>query len=109
MNSKLIAISVSFLFLLSSCANQDLVPPMPETALTAIAQDATGQLASLYPPAQTHLVLESGGRNLFGDKLKSQLRQSGYALHEMTDKSQGQPHDKRFAYILDALNAEHRR
>lgn len=104
MNSKLIAKSVSFLFLLSSCAHQTLVPPMPETALTAIAQDATGQLASVYPPAQTYLVLESDGRNLFDDKFKSLLRQRGYALHEMTDKSQGQPQGKHFAYILDAFN-----
>jgi Conjugal transfer protein TrbH len=104
MNSILIAKSVSFLFLLSSCANQALVPPMPETALTSIAQDATGQLASLYPPAQTHLVLESGGRNLFDDKFKSLLRQSGYALYEMTDKSQGQSQGKHFAYFLDTLN-----
>ena len=104
MNSKLIAKSVSFLLLLSSCANQALVPPMPETALISIAQDATGQLVSLYPPAQTHLVLESDGRNVFGDKFENQLRQSGYALYEMTDKSQGQPQGKSFAYILDALN-----
>ncbi len=73
-------------------------------ALTSIAKDATVQLANLYPPAQTHLVLESsGGRQVFEDKFKSQLRQSGYALHETTDKSQGQPHGKQLAYILDAM------
>lgn len=104
MNSASIAIRVGFLFLLSSCANQALVPPMPETALISIAQDATGQLVSLYPPAKTHLVLEQSGRNLFDGKFKSLLRQRGYALYEMTDKSQGQPQGKRFAYILDALN-----
>jgi Conjugal transfer protein TrbH len=88
---------------LSSCAQPAMMPPMPETALLSIAKDATGQLASLYPPAQTHLVLETGGRQVFDDKFKSQLRQSGYALHETTDKTQGQPQGKRFAYILDAL------
>ncbi len=104
MKSVLIAISVGFLFLLSSCAHQALVPLMPETALTTIAHDATGQLASLYPPARTHFVLESFGKSLFDDKFKSQLRQSGYALYETSDQSQGQPHGKHFAYILDALN-----
>jgi hypothetical protein len=104
---KLIVMTASVLLplFLSSCADQPLAPPMPEAALISIAKNSTGQLASLFPPAHTHLVLESsGGRHVFDDKFKSQLRQSGYALHEINDKSQGQPEGKHFTYILDALN-----
>ena len=105
---KLIVMSASVLlpFFLSSCADQALVPPMPETALTTIAHDATGQLTRLYPPAQTHFVLESSGKSMFDAKLKNQLRQSGYALHETEEDSNAHLNSggKQLSYVLDALN-----
>jgi hypothetical protein len=106
MKPNLITASVLLSLFLSSCANQSLVPPMPETALTTIAQDATGQLASLYPPAQTHFVLELSGKSLFDAKFRNQLRQSGYALHETEEDSNAHLNSggKQLSYVLDALN-----
>lgn len=96
---------VSFLFLLSACANQNSVPPLPEKAYQSIAEDATQQLVRLYPPAQTHFVLAAHDQTLFDRQFKTLLRNKGYAIHEtqeITDnlKTKG----KRFAYILDALS-----
>ena len=92
------------LLLLPGCASRAPMPPLPEAALTTIAHDATGQLASLYPPAQTHLELKTAGETSFDGKLKSQLRQRGYALHENGEAtSQAKPGGKQLSYVLDAL------
>jgi Conjugal transfer protein TrbH len=93
-----------FVLWLSGCAQQAMMPPLPETAVNTIAKDATGQLTSLYPPAQTHFVVEQGGSDLFGNQFKSELRNCGYALHETqkgatTNKSGSKP----LSYILDAM------
>lgn len=103
MRPALITASALYLLLLSACANQSLVPPLPETAFTTIAKDATGQLATLYPPAQTHFVLESGEGNVFDKRFKSQLRNTGYALHETEDAANHKSGGKQLSYILDAL------
>lgn len=97
--------SVSFLYLLSACANQNLAPPLPEKGYQSIAEDATQQLVRLYPPAQTHFVLELQNRTGFDRQFKTLLRNKGYAIHEtqeITDKQNIK--GKRFAYILDALS-----
>lgn len=99
----LMAISLLVLWL-SGCARQAILPPLPETAINSIAKDAIGQLTSLYPPAQTHFVLEPGGRDLLGNQLKSELRHCGYALHENQESATANiPGGKKLSYILDAL------
>lgn len=89
---------------LSGCAQQALMPALPETAVNTIAKDAIGQLASLYPPAQTDFFLEPGGRDLFGNRFRRELRKSGYAVHETQgDAATNKSGSKPLSYILDAM------
>lgn len=104
MKPDLITANGLVLLFLSACAHQPLTPSLPETAFTTIAKDATGQLASLYPPAQTHFVLELDEGNVFDKRFKSQLRISGYALYETQDDAAAlKPGGKKLSYLLDAL------
>ena len=105
MKSVLIAKGVGILFLLSACADQTLVPPLSESAFTTIAKDASEQLATLYPPALTHLVLKADAGTLFDNRFKSQLRHCGYALDEIKEDAAAIPKSggKQLSYVLDAL------
>ena len=105
MKPVLIMVVSLFFVLLSGCAQQAVMPPLPETALTTIAKDASGQLVTLYLPAQTHLLLKSDEGNIFGKRFKSQLRNSGYALHEFEENTIAVPKSggKPLTYVLDAL------
>ena len=47
-----------------------------------LAGDAVLQLATLYPPAKTHLMLGQATSDVFGVSLVKQLRDSGYAVEE---------------------------
>lgn len=97
--------SVSFLFLLSACANQNFVPPLSEKAYQSIAEDSAQQLVTLYPPAQTHFILAGQDKTLFDRQFITLLRNKGYAIHENLEISDKQKtKGKRFAYILDALS-----
>ncbi|ESS71691.1 conjugal transfer protein TrbH [Methyloglobulus morosus KoM1] len=106
MKPVLLSAGCLLVVLLSGCAQHPIMPPLPETAVNTIAHDATGQLASLYPPAQTHFVLESSGKSLFDAKFRNQLRLSGYALHETEEDSNSHLNSggKQLSYVLDALN-----
>jgi hypothetical protein len=87
----------------AGCANQLTVPALPETAYTAIANDAAKQLATLYPPAKTHFVLKANDNTLFNNVVKHQLRNSGYALHESTETAPAKTEAKQLTYMLDPL------
>lgn len=104
MKVRFIIESVVFLFLLSACVEQTLVPPLSEIAYKSIAEDATGQLVRLYPPAHTHLLIATQDRTGFDRQFLTLLRNKGYALHETQEipDNQKQP-VKQFAYILDTL------
>lgn len=96
--------SVLSLLLLSACANQALVPPLPEKAYITIAEDATHQLTSLYPPAQTHFILATVNNNVFDRQFKALLRNSGYALQEAQENvTDLNPKRQRLSYVLDSL------
>jgi hypothetical protein len=85
---------------LTACVHEPILPRLSEQAYTAIAKDATQQLARIYPPAKTHLVFESRSDTLFDKSLKDQLRNQGYALHDGKTKS---AEAQQLSYILDAL------
>jgi len=85
---------------LSACVHEPVLPRLSEQAYLAIAKDATQQLARLYPPAKTHLVLKSRSETLFDKSLIDQLRKQGYALHDGTANP---AEAQQLSYILDAL------
>ncbi|MEQ1622362.1 MAG: hypothetical protein HOO93_03035 [Methyloglobulus sp.] len=104
MKSVLLIASCMLVSWLSGCAQQAIMPPLPETAVNIITKDATGQLTSLYPPAQTHFVMVQGEPDLLGNQFKNKLRNCGYALHENQENTAAnQPVGIQLSYLLDAL------
>lgn len=57
----------------------------------AIAADAVGQLAALYPPANTRLDLRQATPDGFGTSLVQGLRARGYAVGEQGRPMQARP------------------
>jgi|GEM_PF-3447468 hypothetical protein len=93
------------LFLLPSCAEHTITPPLSEIAYKTIAEDATKQMEQLYPPAYTHLVLANSEKTGFDRQFKTLLRNKGYAIHETKESPENQKlQGKQFSYLLDGLS-----
>jgi hypothetical protein len=71
-------------FILASCASLQETRQQNRNKLTddRIAQDATNQLARLYPPAKTQFNLVVTDPKEFGEVLATKLRTKGYAVSE---------------------------
>lgn len=53
-----------------------------DTLNAQMADDSASELATLYPPAITHLMVSPSGKDAYGVELVKKLRENGYALEE---------------------------
>ena len=94
-------ISALILGVLSGCASQyGNYTIIPELGNAQIAADTALELALLYPPASTHLVLSQSTKDSYGAELVKNLRERGYALE---DSSAATSSSNKFAYIVDQI------
>jgi hypothetical protein len=65
-----------------------------------MADDTAVELALLYPPASTHLVVSQPIKDSYGEELIKKLRESGYALeYSSAANSSGSS----LAYVVDQI------
>jgi hypothetical protein len=89
--------------LLTGCAGRysvggSFVGQLPKEGVVAIADDATGYLASLYPPGHTSIRLVAPPQsNAFSRALETSLRQKGFTVSSSGTVT--------MSYILDALRS----
>lgn len=78
---------------------------LPVVIETSIADDVHGRLTTLFPPAQTTFIIrqEIKDTDKFGKRLIASLRESGYGVHEVENRtpSMGLP----LSYIVDHTDA----
>jgi hypothetical protein len=70
-----------------------------------MADDAARKLVALYPPAQTHFVLQHAADDHFGTSLLTTLREQGYALQEYKPKTKpdagGKGASRELSWVFD--------
>lgn len=88
---------------LTGCAGShnvgdSFVGQLPQEGVAAIADDATGYLASLYPPGHTSIqVVAPRQSDAFSRALETSLRQKGFTLSSSGTVT--------MRYVLDALRS----
>ena len=74
------------------------VGPLPQSGAAAIAEDATAQLAALYPPGHTSIRLVAPKQSdAFSQALETGLRQKGFTLSPSGTVT--------MSYVLDELRS----
>lgn len=101
------ALLVVFVLLLTGCASHSsqfgAYSEAPAGHREIMAIDAANQLASIYPPASTRLVLEIEPADAFGQALVARLRLMGYSVQEAPAATAG-GQALRLGYVLDNLD-----
>ncbi len=94
-------LSVLVLGFLSGCASQyGNYANISELGNEQIAADTASELALLYPPASTHLVVSQPSKDSYGAELVKNLRERGYAL---VDSSAATSSSNSLAYVVDQI------
>ena len=94
-------ISALILGILSGCTSQyGNFTNIPESNNVQMSNDTALELALLYPPASTHLVISQPTKDFYGEELIKNLRERGYALEDAdAENSSGSP----IYYIVDQV------
>ncbi len=94
-------ISALILGVLSGCASQyGNYTNIPELNNSQMADDTALELALLYPPASTHLVVSQPTKDSYGEVLVKKLRERGYALEDSNATTSS---SNKFAYVVDQV------
>jgi hypothetical protein len=100
------AFIVLFALMLTGCASHTeygTYSQIPPGYRDIIAIDAANQLASIYPPASTNLLMAIEPKDDFGQAFVARMRLLGFSIQESPDSTSG-AQSLRIGYVLDNLD-----